>query len=153
MIVRLPYSVPDRYHHAQCSALGSAEQRRQVYMPRALAKFRQGFGRLMRRETDRGSVFLLDNRVLDPRHRAFLRELPVQNPFADDVEDGSAVLVVGPTDRCLDAALAHMGMKADVRRRRLERPFAGWRLDGDAGTSSAPLAPDRRAIAPEDAPY
>ncbi|MFT7484487.1 MAG: Rad3-related DNA helicase, partial [Candidatus Paceibacteria bacterium] len=71
VIVRLPYGVPDRYHHAQCAALGISEQRRQIYMPRALAKFRQGFGRLMRRMSDKGCVHILDHRVVDPRHRLF----------------------------------------------------------------------------------
>jgi ATP-dependent DNA helicase DinG len=151
LLVRLPYGVPDRYHHAQCAVLGSAEQRRQVYMPRALAKFRQGFGRLMRRESDRGCVFLLDRRILDPRHRAFLRELPVKHPFADDPEEDGAELVVGDTDRCLDASLVHMGMKADVRRRGLDRRFAGWRLE-EADAARPPMdAPP--VIAPEDLPF
>ncbi len=131
VIVRLPYSVPDRYHHAQCAALGPAEQRRAIYLPRALAKFRQGFGRLMRKETDRGCVFVLDKRLLDPRHRLFLRELPLRGdlePSSSEDPARLARLVVGHTDRCLEEALAHTGMKADVRRRGLERSFEGWRL-------------------------
>jgi Rad3-related DNA helicase len=140
VIARLPFGVPDRYHHAQCAALGTAEQRKTIYLPRALAKFRQGFGRLMRKESDRGSVFVLDKRVLDPRHRAFLRELPVRAPASeveepDPLADGTssarerlAPLVLGDSDRCLDEALAHMGMKAETRRRGLARPFAGWSL-------------------------
>ncbi|MAB80221.1 MAG: hypothetical protein CMJ89_12785 [Planctomycetes bacterium] len=113
VLVRLPYGVPDRYHNAQCAALGRANQRRQVYMPRALAKFRQGFGRLMRRETDRGAVFCLDKRLLDPRHRAFLKELPVRSSF-DKTGDGgadasrSATLIVGDSSSCLDRAVLHM---------------------------------------------
>ncbi|MBK7878449.1 MAG: hypothetical protein IPJ77_22565 [Planctomycetes bacterium] len=87
VIVKLPYGVPDRYHHAQCAVLGLGEQRRRIYLPRALAKFRQGFGRLMRRESDRGCVFILDGRVLDPRHRFFLKELPIERPF----EFGAAI--------------------------------------------------------------
>jgi len=129
VIVRLPYGVPDLYHHAQCAVLGSADQRRQIYMPKALAKFRQGFGRLMRKESDRGCVFVLDSRVVDPRHRAFLRELPARMPFeetSDPSGDGLARLVVGDTDRCLHEAFAHMDMLADLRRRGLERSFRGW---------------------------
>ncbi len=135
VLVRLPYGVPDRYHHAQCAALGTAEQRRVIYLPRALAKFRQGFGRLMRKESDRGCIFVLDKRLLDPRHRIFLRELPVRSGFevhptehASQDPQRLARLVLGDTDRCLDAAFAHMGMKADLRRRGLDRSFAGWRL-------------------------
>lgn len=135
VLVRLPYGVPDRYHHAQCAALGAAEQRRTIYLPRALAKFRQGFGRLMRKESDRGCVFVLDRRVLDPRHRGFLRELPLRGAWetgtgADEDPAGKARLVTGETERCLDEALAHMGMKAETRRRGLARSFTGWRLDG-----------------------
>jgi ATP-dependent DNA helicase DinG len=117
VIARLPYGVPDSYHHAQCAALGQGEQRRRIYMPRALAKFRQGFGRLMRKETDRGCVFVLDGRVLDPRHRTFLRELPL------GLDEGGARFVRGDTDHCLREALAHMGMLADLRRRGLEQSF------------------------------
>ena len=67
VLVKLPYGVPDRYHHAQCAVLGQSEQRRRIYQPRALAKFRQGFGRLLRTTDDRGCVFVLDERILDPR--------------------------------------------------------------------------------------
>ena len=117
VIARLPYGVPDRYHHAQCAALGIGEQRRRIYLPRSLAKFRQGFGRLMRSKADRGCVFLMDPRVSDPRHRMFLDELPL----ARDFQPGStgARLVRGDTDHCVREALAHMGMLADVERRGL----------------------------------
>ena len=127
VIVRLPYGVPDRYHHAQCAAIGTVQQREQIYVPRALAKFRQGFGRLMRRESDRGCVFVLDGRVLDPRHRFFLRELPIERVFeAGTVRPGDttgARLVRGDTDHCVHEALAHMNLLADVKRRGLDWSF------------------------------
>ena len=66
------------------AALGTGEQRRRIYMPRALSKFRQGFGRLMRRASDRGCVFVLDPRIHDPRHRTFLNELPLRAPDSDE---------------------------------------------------------------------
>ncbi|MFT7670813.1 MAG: Rad3-related DNA helicase [Planctomycetota bacterium] len=113
VIVRLPYGVPDRYHHAQCGVLGIAEQRRQIYMPRALAKFRQGFGRLMRRVEDHGCVYLLDHRVVDPRHRAFLRELPIAR-IGEDIE-GLARMVRGDTDRCFHQAMIHVGLEESAR--------------------------------------
>jgi len=109
VIVRLPYGVPDRYHHAQCAALGVAEQRRQIYMPRALAKFRQGFGRMMRRVEDRGCVYVLDHRIVDARHRGFLKELPIA-PLGDETP-GLARLVRGDTERCVHQALVHMGLE------------------------------------------
>ena len=79
VLARLPYGVPDDYHFAQEATMGSREQRKRVYMPRSLARFRQGFGRLMRRESDKGCVFLLDKRVIEPRHRSFLKELPLRD--------------------------------------------------------------------------
>jgi Rad3-related DNA helicase len=111
VIVRLPYGVPDRYHHAQCAALGTSEQWRRIYMPRALAKFRQGFGRLMRLESDKGCVFVLDGRALEPKHRGFLRELPIGtdgNVLSED--GGGARFVRGDTEHCLREALAHMDL-------------------------------------------
>ena len=136
MIVRLPYGVPDRYHHAQCAALGTNEQWRRIYMPRALAKFRQGFGRLMRRESDRGCVFILDGRALEPKHRVFLRELPVgaeADDPAGDEEPLGARLVRGDTERCLREAFAHMGLLPELRRRGLETPLAGASREEVAG--------------------
>ncbi|MDP6540748.1 MAG: helicase C-terminal domain-containing protein [Planctomycetota bacterium] len=151
VIARLPYGVPDRYHHAQCAAIGSSEQRRRIYMPRALAKFRQGFGRLMRRVSDRGCVFLLDPRATQPRHRAFLRELPLAaDAHADpDCEwvPGGARLVHADTDDCVHEALAHMGMLSDVSRRGLLDPFA------PRPAPTAPHEPQRIDIPHEDVPF
>ena len=156
VLVRLPYGVPDHYHRAQCATLGDREQRRQIYLPRALAKFRQGFGRLMRRESDRGCVFVLDKRVLDPHHRAFLRELPVQTALEQDrSQERRAKLIAGETERCLDAAFAHMGMKPDIEKRGLARSFAGWTLTGASRTvvQPPPREDPRPTIEPEDVPF
>jgi Rad3-related DNA helicase len=122
VIVKLPFGVPDRYHQAQCAALGFNEQNRQIYRPRALAKLRQGFGRLMRRESDRGVVYLLDQRVLEPKHKDFLRELPLA---ANDAHGAGAQFVRGSTELCLQKAFAFMGLTADIRRRGLDLPFQG----------------------------
>jgi hypothetical protein len=118
-------------------------------MPRALAKLRQGFGRLMRKETDRGCVFFLDGRILDPRHSAFLKELPVAG--ARD-EEGLARFVSGDTDRCVAEALAHMQIAADVARRGLEGRFRDQGARMRPATS--PRAPEERMDIPEeDLPY
>lgn len=46
-------------------------------LPRAVMKFRQGFGRLIRTGTDRGAVVCLDSRVLKKGYgKVFLRSLP-----------------------------------------------------------------------------
>ncbi len=128
VIVKLPYGVPDRYHHAQCAALGQGEQRRRIYLPRALSKFRQGFGRLMRRESDSGCVYVLDRRILVGANKLFLAELPVDSELGRSADDawprGGARLVIDSTDRVLAAALEHMHLTHDVRRRGLDTPFA-----------------------------
>ena len=150
VIVKLPYGVPDRYHHAQCAALGNSEQRRRIYLPRALAKFRQGFGRLMRRESDRGCVFVLDVRVLSGAHKLFLDELPLDSdlgraPAVERPASGSR-LVVDTTERCIHAALAHMSMLRDVQRRGLD----------DSPPSAASVAletPPLLDIANDDVPF
>jgi ATP-dependent DNA helicase DinG len=46
-------------------------------LPEAVMKFKQGFGRLMRRSSDHGVVAVLDSRVLKKRYGDFfLRSLP-----------------------------------------------------------------------------
>jgi ATP-dependent DNA helicase DinG len=152
IIVRLPYGVPDRYHHAQCATIGAIEQRRQIYVPRALAKFRQGFGRLMRRESDRGCVFVLDGRISDPRHRFFLRELPLERSLdvgtSPAPETSGARLVRGDTDHCVHEALAHMGLLQEVKRRGLDSSF---RSDGRPlrGHEETPLEHERPPAPPK----
>lgn len=167
VIVKLPYGVPDRYHHAQCAAIGQGEQRRRIYLPRALAKFRQGFGRLMRRESDRGCVYLLDARIHDAQHRAFRRELPIEDPLEPAGESGRAPFVRGDTRRCVRAALEHVGLVDEVRARGLEvdlepppsRAYPRARAGGDGPGDTAAHAPPSRPpveridVAPEDVPF
>lgn len=123
IIARLPYGVPDRYHHAQCAAIGEGPQRASIYQPRALAKFRQGFGRLMRRTSDRGCIFVMDPRILDPRHRIFLRELPLglASDFGKDPQ--VARLVRGDSRHVLREAFAHMELLSELQRRELTLDF------------------------------
>jgi len=46
-------------------------------VPRAILRFRQGFGRLIRSKTDYGVMVILDNRVLQKDYgRMFLQALP-----------------------------------------------------------------------------
>ncbi len=142
VIPRLPFGVPDRLHHAQAAAMGKRIHRRSVYMPRALAKFRQGFGRLMRRPTDRGVIFILDRRLGEPLGRPFLEELPLAGMHP---EEGKARLVRGETSRVLHEALAHMGMLADLERRGLTSTF-----DEESASPSGPADLD---IPTEDLPF
>jgi hypothetical protein len=63
-------------------------------------------------------VFILDGRVLEPKHRVFLRELPI-----GDADMNAARLVRGETDRCLREAFAHMGLLAELEQRGLAAPL------------------------------
>jgi ATP-dependent DNA helicase DinG len=46
-------------------------------VPEAILKMRQGVGRLIRTERDRGLVCILDNRILTKRYgKSFLNALP-----------------------------------------------------------------------------
>jgi ATP-dependent DNA helicase DinG len=63
----------------------------QLALPQAALKLKQGFGRLIRRSTDRGAVVILDNRILGRDYgKAFLDVLPPASRFvgpADEIAD------------------------------------------------------------------
>jgi ATP-dependent DNA helicase DinG len=51
-----------------------------IAIPDAVVRFRQGVGRLIRRESDRGNIVVLDSRILTkPYGRHFLEALPIPN--------------------------------------------------------------------------
>jgi DNA polymerase-3 subunit epsilon/ATP-dependent DNA helicase DinG len=76
LIVRLPFATPgDPLVAARSAALDDAFVA--YTLPDAVLRFRQGFGRLIRRATDRGVVVLLDSRAWQKEYgRAFLESLP-----------------------------------------------------------------------------
>ncbi len=162
VMARLPYGVPDRYHHAQCAAIGVGAQRKRIYMPRALAKFRQGFGRLMRTSTDRGVVLVLDSRITERRHGSFLSELPVARPGSYDPA-ARARMARGDIDVVSREAFAHLGVLADMERRGLgsgfspplhvgagmQDPREGGREPGPAGRDEPLQRAERRRVEPE----
>ena len=95
IICKLPFRVPtDPVYQARLEAV---EKRggnpfRELSLPEAVMKFRQGFGRLMRRKTDRGAVIVMDGRILRKNYGAvFLRSLPPtltsRKRFASVLED------------------------------------------------------------------
>ncbi len=81
IITKLPFDPPDRpLTQARLEAIelrgGNAFMEESV--PRAIIKFKQGFGRLIRSSTDRGRVAILDPRVQTARYgRLFLQALPM----------------------------------------------------------------------------
>lgn len=80
IITKLPFSVPDHpLLQARLEAIRNAGGNPffQYQLPEAAIKLRQGFGRLIRTQQDRGIVVLLDPRVRTKRYgRVFIDSLP-----------------------------------------------------------------------------
>jgi DNA polymerase-3 subunit epsilon/ATP-dependent DNA helicase DinG len=76
VVVRLPFPVPTEPVYA-ARAEQLRDPFRQLALPQATLRLKQGFGRLIRRRDDRGAVVILDPRVLIRDYgRAFLEALP-----------------------------------------------------------------------------
>ncbi len=76
ILVKLPFDVPsDPIFAARSETFESPFF--QYSIPEAILRWRQGFGRLIRRKTDEGVVLVLDKRVLSKRYgQAFIDSLP-----------------------------------------------------------------------------
>jgi len=95
IITKLPFKVPSEpIVEARVEAIerrgGNAFMEYSV--PQAVIKFKQGFGRLIRKKTDRGSVFIFDKRIIEKFYgRIFLQSLPrsniVQGPLKNVLEE------------------------------------------------------------------
>jgi DNA polymerase-3 subunit epsilon/ATP-dependent DNA helicase DinG len=76
VITKLPFDVPTDPLIAARSEMYE-DSFNEYYLPEAILKFRQGFGRLIRTASDRGVVAILDRRVLTKQYgRLFLESLP-----------------------------------------------------------------------------
>jgi len=80
ILTRLPFSVPDEpLFEARCERIKEkgGEPFRELQLPEAILKFRQGVGRLIRSREDRGQIAVLDGRILSRTYgKSFLRILP-----------------------------------------------------------------------------
>ncbi len=76
VIIKLPFDVPsDPIVAARAETFEDPFY--QYSLPEAILRFRQGFGRLIRTEFDRGVIAVLDKRILSKRYgRAFINSLP-----------------------------------------------------------------------------
>ena len=80
VIVRLPFSPPDEpLTEAKCQIIkqkgGNAFT--EYSLPEAILRFKQGFGRLIRTENDRGIMMVFDKRIITTKYgKAFLQSIP-----------------------------------------------------------------------------
>ncbi len=76
VIVKLPFDVPSDPIVAARSETFE-DPFNQYSIPEAILRFRQGFGRLIRTQSDRGVVAIMDKRILTKRYgRMFIDSLP-----------------------------------------------------------------------------
>jgi DNA polymerase-3 subunit epsilon/ATP-dependent DNA helicase DinG len=87
VIVKLPFDVPsDPVIAARAETF--EDPFHQYALPEAILRFRQGFGRLIRSESDRGIVAILDKRVLTKRYGPlFIASLPQCTQRVGPIQD------------------------------------------------------------------
>ena len=95
VIAKLPFPRLDPLFRARKRACEEAGERwfERFYLPEAVLKFRQGFGRLIRTESDAGVVVVLDHRLTQKAYRKdFLGSLPDMDVVEAAPDDVAAVV-------------------------------------------------------------
>ncbi len=84
IIMRLPFPVPSDPVNAARIQLLNEEGKNYFYeyfIPKAVIKFKQGFGRLIRSKNDKGIVICMDNRIIRKNYgQVFLNSIPDRCP-------------------------------------------------------------------------
>mgnify|MGYP006277490201 FL=1 len=84
IIMRLPFPVPNDPVNAARVNLMKQEGKNyffEYFIPKAVIKFKQGFGRLIRSKNDKGIVICMDNRIISKRYgQVFLNSIPEKCP-------------------------------------------------------------------------
>ena len=90
VMVKLPFmspSVPVIEARLENLARQNRDGFRALSVPKAVIRFKQGFGRLIRSDRDRGCVIILDGRILSKSYgRQFLNSLPIRRHFRGSIE-------------------------------------------------------------------
>jgi len=88
IIIKLPFPVPSEpivEAKVERMELAGLDSFTNYFLPEAIIKLRQGFGRLVRTKKDTGIVAILDNRILTKQYgRLFLESLPKCPVEVDD---------------------------------------------------------------------
>jgi ATP-dependent DNA helicase DinG len=83
VIVKLPFRSPDDPYSSaweKYCARHNKSSFMEFMLPDAAIRFKQGVGRLIRSEQDRGAVVVLDNRLVTKRYgKVFLSSIPIKN--------------------------------------------------------------------------
>lgn len=83
IITKLPFEVPNTPRFRELEKMYQAENRNpfaEIHLPTAIMKFKQGCGRLIRTQNDRGVISLLDSRLYRSNYgNTFLEALPKMN--------------------------------------------------------------------------
>ncbi|MGE5454197.1 MAG: helicase C-terminal domain-containing protein, partial [Methylocystaceae bacterium] len=92
IIVRLPFRSPaDPFYQAWLEEMPSGKVFADLMIPEAVLKMKQGMGRLIRSEHDRGNIVILDRRMLPPPQgkgyaNQFISSLPMGKPQLVNLE-------------------------------------------------------------------
>jgi len=94
ILVKLPFQVPTEpivAAHVEHLQQAGRDAFYDYLLPEAVIRFRQGFGRLIRRADDHGVVLIMDSRVLSTRYGStFLSSLPVRTWAVSSAESMEA---------------------------------------------------------------